>query len=242
MITSTTAPAIIDQARNAWSLVQSASSGLQIAVNGIVETVTSNVVLLETLDGNMVQENTSGNWYSETGPNGLWNQISPPTVHVTASKSGKAYTVSGATVGTSSVAGATFVLTAPGVAKVTLGSTADKMQFVGLSSVTLAGGSAAATVTVDGGGDKFTGGTGKLTITGGVGADTYVYHQGNGLMTIENFSFAKGDTLTVDKALQGSMHEKSDGLGGLVVSFGAGSAGIDLVGVASITTSQIHFV
>jgi hypothetical protein len=72
--------AIIDSNGNAWTLVQSASSGLQIAINGQVDPITANVVLLQTLNGNMVQENTSGNWYSETGPNGSWAQIAAPPV------------------------------------------------------------------------------------------------------------------------------------------------------------------
>ena len=81
-ITSASASPIIDKSGNAWSLVQSASSGLQIAVNGTVDPVTANVVLLETLGGNMVQENTSGNWYSEAGPTGSWAQIAaPPLQH-----------------------------------------------------------------------------------------------------------------------------------------------------------------
>ena len=42
--------AIIDSSGNAWTLVQSASSGLQIAVNGQVDPITANVVLLQTLN------------------------------------------------------------------------------------------------------------------------------------------------------------------------------------------------
>lgn len=241
MITSTSAGPIIDQSGNAWTLVQSASEGLQIAVNGQVDAVTSNVVLLETLNGKIVQENTSGNWYSEPGANGPWSQIPAPSIDVTVSKTGKASTLAGATVGTTQLDGATFVLTAPGVAKVALGATADKLQFLGMSSVSVTGGSAAATLTVDGGLDTFTGGQGKLTITGGVSGDSYIYHKGDSLMTIENFSLSKGDTLTVDAALQGAMQQKADGHGGVLVSFGTGNAGVDLVGVTSIASSQIHF-
>ena len=77
-ITKATDAAIIDGSGNAWSLVQSANVGLQVAVNGTVDSMTSNVVLLETLDGSMVQENSSGNWYSESLPNDSWVQISNP--------------------------------------------------------------------------------------------------------------------------------------------------------------------
>ena len=63
---------------NKWTLAQSASNGLQIAVNGTVDPSTANVVLLETLGGKIVQENTAGNWYSEAGPGGAWSQIAAP--------------------------------------------------------------------------------------------------------------------------------------------------------------------
>ena len=78
-ITTAAASPIIDQAGNKWTLVQSASNGLQIAVNGTVDATTGNVVLLETLGGNIVQENTAGNWYSEPGLTGPWSQITNPT-------------------------------------------------------------------------------------------------------------------------------------------------------------------
>ena len=241
-ITSATASPIIDKAGNAWSVVQSASSGLQIAVDGIVDPITANVVLLETLNGNMVQENTAGFWYTESGPTGTWKNIPPPTIDVTNTGTGATTAVSGVTIATTKADGATFVLTAPGVAAVTLGTTAVTLKFTTLSAVTLTGGTAAATITADGGTNIFTGGTGALVITSGVGADAYIYHAGDGKMTLESFSFAKGDSLTVDKSLQGSMKETSDGHGGLLVGFGASSPGLDLVGVTSITASQIHFV
>src|SRR4029077_19517268 len=54
---------LIDTEGNSWTLVASASKGLQIAVNGSVDQTTANVVLLETVGGQIVQENTAGNWY-----------------------------------------------------------------------------------------------------------------------------------------------------------------------------------
>jgi hypothetical protein len=77
-ITLATASPIIDAAGNAWSLVQSAASGLQVAVNGHIDTTTANVKLLEILSGKMVQENTAGTWYSEPGTSGPWTQITAP--------------------------------------------------------------------------------------------------------------------------------------------------------------------
>lgn len=71
---------IYDSQGNAWSLVPSANLGLQIAVNGTVDATTSNVKLLETLNGEMVQENILGHWYTEPGPSGPWTQIADPAV------------------------------------------------------------------------------------------------------------------------------------------------------------------
>ena len=79
-ITTAAASPIIDQEGYAWTLVQSASKGLQIACNGIVDPVTAQVVLLETLGGKMVQQNSFGNWYSEPGKSGPWSQIAAPPV------------------------------------------------------------------------------------------------------------------------------------------------------------------
>jgi hypothetical protein len=241
-ITSAAAKPIIDQAGNAWTLVQSASTGLQIAVNGVVDGVTSNVVLLETLNGSIVQENTSGNWYSEPGKSGPWKQIAAPEIDITFGRHAKTAVVSGVTVGTTSAAGDTFVITAAGVAQVTLGGTAQTMTFTGLSSVAVTGGTGAATIGLDGGTNSFVAGTGALTITGGVGADAYTYHAGDALMTVKDFSLAKGDSLKVDKALQGSLAETSDGSGGVIVSFGANDPGVHLVGVSTIAAARIHFV
>ena len=78
IITTAAASPIIDPAGHAWTLVQSASNGLQIAVNGTVDQATRNVVLLETLSGNIIQENASGNWYSAPAPGATWTQIATP--------------------------------------------------------------------------------------------------------------------------------------------------------------------
>jgi hypothetical protein len=241
VITSVTAKPIIDAAGSAWSLVQSASNGLQIAVNGVTDTITSNVVLLENLDGVMKQENSSGLWFSESGPGGPWINVPAPTIGVTIAATGVTTTLSAAKTGNTTIAGATFVLTTPGAASVTLGSTAETIKFIGLSAVKLTGGTAAATISADGGANSFIGGTGALTISGGVSAAAYTYHVGDGLMTLSNFSLAKGDSLTVDKSLQASITEKSDGHGGLLVGFGAASHGFDLAGVTSLAATQIHF-
>ena len=77
-ISTAAASPIIDQAGNRWTLVQSASQGLQIACNGTVDPVTAQVVLLETLGGKIVQENSFGSWSSISGANGQWSEIAAP--------------------------------------------------------------------------------------------------------------------------------------------------------------------
>ena len=78
----------------------------------------------------------------------------------------------------------------------------------------LTGGSGKAVVTADAGSNRFVAGTGSLDVTGGGGKDGYVFHANSGLLTIADFSLAQGDTLTVDKALQGTLKQASDGQGG----------------------------
>ena len=122
--------------------------------------------------------------------------------------------------GTYTVGGDTFVLGSGNADTVTLGTGTSQIKFVGPSSVTLTGGSGQATVTADAGNNKFVAGAGSLDVTGGAGKDAYVFHSTSGLLTLEDFSLAKGDTLTIDKSLQGSLHEASDGIGGTMLTFG----------------------
>jgi hypothetical protein len=323
-ITSASASPIIDAAGNSWSLVQSVSSGLQVAVNGVVDAPTANVVLLETLNGAMVQENASGNFYSETTPNDSWvalagnpNPVTPPppppvpvfpsatdsfvtpgsgsfvaagntysidgagnadqagaaipggggtsamadfpgTVYGQDSASGQWYTLSGSNwtataptlidvtstgnldqalprSGTLTENGDTFTLSSGNVINATLGAGNDNIGFVATKQVTLTGGSGASQVLLAEGGNTITAGTGSLDVTAGGGADAYTFHAGDGLLTLEDFSVAKGDTLTIDKSLQASMTTESDGHGGSALVFNTNSA-IDLKGLMAVPT------
>ena len=87
------------------------------------------------------------------------------------------------------------------------------------------------------GNNKFIAGAGSLDVTGGAGKDAYVFHSNSGSLTLEDFSLAKGDTLAIDKSLQGSMKATSDGLGGIMLSFGTNDS-IDLRSVAAVPTIQ----
>ena len=140
--------------------------------------------------------------------------------------------------GTSQENGDTVVLSKGNEASAVLGAGNDNMAFIGASAVTVAGGSGSSQVLLAGGGNTITAGTGSLDVTAGGGADAYVFHAGDGLLTIEDFSVAKGDTLTVDKALQGSMTAESDGHGGAALVFGTNSA-IDVKGVT--TAPSVHY-
>lgn len=144
--------------------------------------------------------------------------------------------------GTYKVGGDTFVLTSGNAATVTLGSGTSQIKFLGAGSVTLTGGSGQATVSSDLGSNSFVAGSGSLDVTGGAGKDAYTYHSASGTLVVEDFSLAKGDTLTIDKSLQASFHEGSDGIGGSMLTFGSTTHGIDLHGMASLASSNIHWV
>ncbi len=79
-------------------------------------------------------------------------------------------------------------------------------------------------------------------MTGGSGASNFVLHAASGRLTIQDFLISKGDTLTVDRALQTSFKQASDGHGGTLLTFGAGHGSIDLVGHSAIATSNVSFV
>jgi hypothetical protein len=142
--------------------------------------------------------------------------------------------------GSYTVGGDTFVLSSGNAAAVTLGTGVSQIKFIGAGSLSLTGGSGSATVMADAGANKFVAGTGALDVTGGGGKDAYVFHANGGLLRIEDFSIAKGDTLTVDKALQGAMQQASDGQGGTMLTFGAGAThGVDIHGMATMPTTNV---
>jgi hypothetical protein len=141
--------------------------------------------------------------------------------------------------GTYTVGGDTFVLSSGNATSVVLGSGVSHTTFLAPSSVTLTSGSGQAIVAADTGNNKFTAGAGSLDVTGGPGKDAYVFHATSGTLTLEDFSLAKGDTLTVDRSLQGLLQETSDGMGGTMLTFGATNQGIDVRAVATLPNSNI---
>jgi len=144
-----------------------------------------------------------------------------------------------AQTGTYTVGGDTFVLGSGNAVTATLGNGASQIRFAGASTVSLTAGAGQAVVTADAGSNRFVAGSGSLDVTGGGGKDAYVFHAGSGLLTIEDFASAKGDTLTVDKALQGSLRQTSDGQGGTMLGFGTPGHGIDIHGIVALPTDGI---
>ncbi len=64
--TSTTP--IVDTSGNKWSI----NSSAQVAVNGVADTTTANVIELAYVNGAIWQENASKLWWGETTPNASW--------------------------------------------------------------------------------------------------------------------------------------------------------------------------
>jgi Ca2+-binding RTX toxin-like protein len=139
--------------------------------------------------------------------------------------------------------GVTTVTTTPGITSetVSLGSGTQTMSFTAPKALTLFGGSGTDVVKADSGDNTFVAGTGSLTVTGGSGMDGFVVHAGAGQLTIEDFAASKGDSLVVDKSLQGGFTTASDGHGGSLISFGTPTS-IDLVNSPAPASSAIHWV
>jgi serralysin len=143
-------------------------------------------------------------------------------------------------IGTYTVGDDTLVLSSSGMASVNLGTGTSNIAFVDPNSLSVTGGSGTATVTANAGTNTFTAGAGSLDVTGGSGSDTYVFHTGSGLLTIEDFSADTGDKLVLDSALQASMVQSSDNQGGTLITFGSGATqAIDLRGVGAIPNGAI---
>ena len=142
----------------------------------------------------------------------------PPAV----SKTGNHRSLTGALspTGGCTVGGDAFVLTDGDAASVTLGTGTSQIEPIGPSSHADRG-SGQAIVTADAGTNKFVAGTGTLDVTGGGGKDAMSCHANGGLLKLGRLSIAKGDTLTVDKTLQGAMRQASDGKGRTMITFGA---------------------
>lgn len=241
-----TAGAITDAAGNTWTITAAGT----VDENGAAAAYSAGVNQIAYVNGAVWQENAAGDWWEWTGTN--WNtgggtSVSPlpasapvtptvpaPVINITAGGVTQA-----AVLGTT-VDGDTFTAGANGSVLATLGGTSAFISFIGGSGVNVTGGSAGAIVLATTGNNTFTAGSAPMDVTGGSGADTYVFHAGSGFLAVNDFSAAKGDTLSIDTGLKSAMTQSSDGAGGTLISF-AGNAAIDLHGVTSVPASTIHF-
>jgi hypothetical protein len=73
---TTTGQTIVDTGLNTWELVVSAANGLQVALNGVVDSTTANVLLLYWHGGVIYQENNWPAWWSWSGT--AWVATSDP--------------------------------------------------------------------------------------------------------------------------------------------------------------------
>jgi hypothetical protein len=64
----------MDTASNKWTI----TTGGQVAVNGLADTTTKNVIELVYMNGTIWQENNAGAWWTETQPNASWVPAAPP--------------------------------------------------------------------------------------------------------------------------------------------------------------------
>lgn len=94
---TTVGPAIYDSTLEAWTLVNSATSGMQIACNGVTDTVTGHVQLLLYWNHLVYQENTAGGWWSKSKSTDTWTSTTDPRVVATP-------TITGITLSNSSLA------------------------------------------------------------------------------------------------------------------------------------------
>jgi endoglucanase len=236
--------AILDAALNKWTI----NAGGQVAVNGVADTGTSNVTMLAYEKGLVWQENKSNLWWSKTLPTDAWGPAagtatSPVKVAISVlTSAGQNQTISASAAGTTLNGGDTFTFSGPGVGNVVLGTANETLRFTGMTKVTVSGGSGQVTLTADAGANTFLLGKGAMDVTGGIGADAYVLHNSTGALTIEDFSTAKGDTLTIDASLKSAMKMGSDGHGGTLITFTGATETVDLKGVATLPSTAIHWV
>ena len=135
-----------------------------------------------------------------------------------------------------------FVLSGT-TANVTLAGSAT-ISFIGSTSINVTESGGQNVITALKGTNTFTSTGGSLDVTGGVGADAYRVGTGSQGVTINDFSLAKGDTLTVDSFFKGKAIEMSDGAGGTIFEYQTGPhhfLKVDLLGVSNVSTNIIHY-
>lgn len=68
------ATTLVDANGDVWSLTETnRAKGYQVAVDGVVDETTGNLVQMAIVNGTIWQENTAGLWYSKTTPASAWS-------------------------------------------------------------------------------------------------------------------------------------------------------------------------
>mgnify|MGYP001136326934 CR=1 FL=1 len=144
----------------------------------------------------------------------------------------------------SGASGGTLAINGASSADVTLGDGnygVTVANTVGAAAASFTAGAGSDQIRFDGSGPAdFTFGTGTATVWGGSGADSFNFHDGDGLGTIANFSASQGDGLDIDAALKGSLTTSVSG-GNTLLSFGDSQHGVLLQGVSNFDTNTIHW-
>jgi len=149
----------------------------------------------------------------------------PVTVDLTKSttSSGDTFTVSGSTISAA------------------LGTRAQTLSFQHTATLTVKGGSGYDTVSVDGGTNDFTAGSGGMTITSSPGADTFHVAQGAGILTVDDFGAS--DRIVAAASLRGKI-ASAVYAGGTIIAIGTGRNAADSIYLANNThfnTSSIQY-
>jgi hypothetical protein len=118
------------------------------------------------------------------------------------------------------------------------GSGNDVMAFVGAGTANFIGGAGADTIVCGSGTNEITFGTGTSLVWAG-GTDDFVFHAGSGLQVIQDF-LATSDTLSIATSLESGLKSTVTG-GNTLLTLGGATHGIELVGVSSFNTAQIHW-
>ena len=121
------------------------------------------------------------------------------------------------------------------------GTGTDTANVIWAGSTTVMGGPGQATVSITGGENTVYAAGGALEINATAGATAYHFNAGDGLLTIDQFDPAAGDSLWLDSRLQAGLAQTPDGHGGIMVYISIPTVGIDLKNAASFNPSVIHW-
>ena len=117
------------------------------------------------------------------------------------------------------------------------GSGTDTMSFINVGAVSMHGGSGYATVFGGNTSNAFTAGTGTVDLWGGSGPNSFTYHNGDGIMIIENYG--ANDYIFADQSLEGSVSETTTDSAVLVQFGGSPQHQIQLNGLSYLPLSDI---